>query len=429
MAVPEHEAHDVELLEGARALFPRMVAAIDAARIEVALETYIFDTEGEAASVAEALLRAAGRGVVVRLVVDGIGTGRLPEDWAGRFERGGVQVRVFSPIGLFGLLYPSRWRRLHRKLCVVDGVIAFCGGINILDDWFDPNFGKLNHPRLDFAVCVRGVLAAEIRRTTARLWQRIEALREARGSHLSAAMRKLRAPEPHTAALVAAQHSERQRAAQAAAAAPSHADPHRQTTLPSGTRAALLLGDNLRHRRRIERAYRHAIGAARHDIVIACAYFLPGRKLRRALLYAARRGVRVQLLLQGRYEYFLQYHGVRPVYQKLLAAGIEIHEYAPSFLHAKVAVIDADGARPWATVGSANLDPLSLLLAREANVVIESNAFCIALRERLQRVIRDEGKRIEAEALLSRPWRERALDRVAAALMRAGLWLAGQQGY
>ncbi|MFX5839798.1 phospholipase D-like domain-containing protein, partial [Acinetobacter baumannii] len=82
----------------------------------------------------------------------------------------------------------------------------------------------------------------------------------------------------------------------------------------------------------------------------------------------------MRLLLQGRYEYFMQYHAARPVYGPLLEAGVEIHEYAPSFLHAKVAVVDALGDRPWATVGSSNLDPLSLLLAREANVVVEDTA-------------------------------------------------------
>src|SRR5690606_3980994 len=147
--------------------------------------------------------------------------------------------------------------------------------------------------------------------------------------------------------------------------------------------AALLLRDNVRHRSDIEKAYLRAIGLAREEIIIANAYFVPGRKLRRALGLAAGRGVRVRLLLQGRDEYFPQYHAARPVYGELLAAGIEIHEYSPSFLHAKVAVIDALGPRPWATVGSSNLDPLSLLLAREANVVVENREFARDLRERL----------------------------------------------
>jgi cardiolipin synthase len=192
-------------------------------------------------------------------------------------------------------------------------------------------------------------------------------------------------------------------------------------------RAALVLRDNVRNRSRIEKAYRRAIGAARHDIIIANAYFMPGGKLRRALILAAKRGVRVQLLLQGRYEYFMQYHAARPVYGALLAAGVEIHEYEPSFLHAKVAVIDAHGDKPWATVGSSNLDPLSLLLAREANVVVQDAAFAIDLRQRLVHAMQHAGRRMDPARYAGRPLRQRVLDRVAFGLMRLALWVTGNR--
>src|SRR6185369_1899000 len=149
------------------------------------------------------------------------------------------------------------------------------------------------------------------------------------------------------------------------------------------SRAALVLRDNLRNRARIERAYRRAIGRARSEIIIGNAYFVPGRKMRQALVSAARRGVKVRLLLQGRYEYFMQYYAARPIYSALLNAGVEIYEYSPSFLHAKVAVID----RRWATVGSSNLDTLSLLLTHEAPVVVDDAAFAEQLRDRLMQAI------------------------------------------
>jgi len=194
-----------------------------------------------------------------------------------------------------------------------------------------------------------------------------------------------------------------------------------------GMRAIFLLRDNVHHRTHIERSYRRAIARARHEVIIANAYFIPGGRLRRALKHAARRGVRVQLLLQGRYEYFMQYHAARPVYGALLAAGVEIYEYEPSFLHAKVAVIDAHGARPWATVGSSNLDPLSLLLAREANVVVKDAAFARQLRQRLARAMADAGRPLDPQAYAHRPWRERLLDRMAFGLMRAALWVTGKR--
>ena len=159
--------------------------------------------------------------------------------------------------------------------------------------------------------------------------------------------------------------------------------------------------------------------------MIANAYFLPGRRLRRALVLAAQRGVRVRLLLQGRYDYFLQYHAVRPVYGTLLAAGIEIYEYTRSFLHAKVAVVDAQGDRPWATVGSSNLDPLSLLLAREANVVVADALFARQLADRLDQVMHSDSQRVDAQAVLRRSWSQRLRDRLAFGMMRLALYLSG----
>jgi len=192
---------------------------------------------------------------------------------------------------------------------------------------------------------------------------------------------------------------------------------------PANVAAALVLRDNLRNRSRIERAYRQAIGQARHEVLIANAYFMPGRKLRSALEHAARRGVRVIVLLQGRYEYFMQFHGARAVYGSLLAAGVQIHEYQSGFLHAKVAVIDG----LWATVGSSNLDPLSLLLAREANVVVRDAHFAQALRERLMAALQRQSLQVQAPRYLARSAWQRALDLAALALMRLGVFVIGRR--
>ncbi|HCL87156.1 MAG TPA: cardiolipin synthase ClsB, partial [Comamonadaceae bacterium] len=155
---PNRSNHQVELLQGTAEFFPALIAAMDAAVSDIQLETYIFDCTGSGASVAEALVRAAARGVRVHLVVDGFGTAALPASWRQAFEQAGVRLQVYSPLGPLGLLLPRRWRRLHRKLCVVDGQVLFCGGINVLDDFHDPNHGMLAAPRLDFAVRVQGSL-------------------------------------------------------------------------------------------------------------------------------------------------------------------------------------------------------------------------------------------------------------------------------
>jgi cardiolipin synthase len=397
---PLRPGHHLQLLEGSRDLFPALIAAIDAARSEVLLETYIFDFTASGAEVAYALERAARRGVLVRLIVDGAGTPELPAFWRDRFDQAPVQWAVYSPLGRLGLLWPGQWRRLHRKLCVVDGATGFCGGINILDDFHDPNHGPLESPRFDFSLHVQGPLVQEMRATIVRQWSRIMALGQLKRAQWSGALGLWRA---------------------ATGRSPERAPLARQGH--ANVRAALLLRDNLRHRALIERAYLRAIGRARQEIIIANAYFVPGGRMRRALVNAARRGVRVCLLLQGRYEYFMQYYAARPVLGALLRAGVEIHEYAPSFLHAKVAVID----RRWATVGSSNLDPLSLLLAREANVVVEDRGFAERLRQRLVAAMQHEGQRMERTHYEQRSAWQRAKERIALVVMRMLLAIQGKK--
>ncbi len=407
--------HQLQLLEGSAEFFPALNAALDAARHEVWLETYIFDFTSTGAGVAAALERAALRGVQVRVLVDGFGCDSPPEAWKERIARAGVHWQVYEPLGSrLRLAWPGSWRRLHRKLCVVDAALAFCGGINILDDLHDPRHGVLPAPRLDFCVRVCGPLVADIRQAMDQLWLRLPAVHGNQPQAFSEAW----LPGPNKGA--PGQGRESALAPEGGASAPA---PSQRPLAAANARAALLLRDNLRHRVRIERAYLQAIGRARQEVLIANAYFLPGRRLRLALERAALRGVKVRLLLQGRYEYFMQYYASRPVYASLLRAGVSIHEYAPSFLHAKVAVIDGR----WATVGSSNLDPLSLLLAREANLVVEDSDFAGTLRERLLELIRLEGEQTDPMQYALRPWRERVLERVALVVMRLALAVQGKR--
>jgi cardiolipin synthase A/B len=391
------KSSELQLLEGSAAFFPCLIQAIDNAQISVQMETYIFDVTASGTHVAQAIERAAERGIVVKLIVDGYGTSNLPSEWQARFKAAGVQFFIFQPVVALGFLIPSQWRRLHRKLCVVDGCIAFCGGINILDDWYDPNYGALNAPRFDFSVRVTGELAKDIQSAMDALWERLTMDKSLNVTRVKQAIGTL----PH----VLKKH-------------------HWQVnSQPKPGLSALVLRDNITHRGRIERAYLKAIGDARNEVIIANAYFVPGAKLRRALILAAKRGVKVQLLLQGKYEYFMQYHAARPIYGALLSAGAEIYEYDKSYLHAKVAVIDC----VWATVGSSNLDPLSLLLAREANIVMQDADFAKGLRQRLLQAIASEGKRVDAMQMATRPWTQRFNEMLAFAIMRTGLWLFGKR--
>lgn len=405
MAAKRIADHRIRLLQGGAEYFAALTAAIDGSYREVRLETYIFHAEGAVVPVVEALVRAARRGVDVCITMDGAGTPPLAPHWVELFAAAGVQWHRFLPLQGLGVVVPGRWRRLHRKLCVVDGRLLFCGGINLLDDFLDPNHGPQTVARLDYAVCVSGPLVAVAQRMMASFWLRLQASYQLEELQFRAAGGTL--------------------LGQLGGRMPTHIDlsPWGGAEVLDDVLASLVLRDNVRNRTRIERAYRKAIAQARSEILIASAYFLPGRRLRRALVQAARRGVRVRLILQGRYEYFLQYHAVRAVYAELLAAGVEIWEYHAGFLHAKVAVVDA----VWSTVGSSNLDPLSLLLAREANVEVADARFAQVLRSRLLASVQGRVRPVDAESFARRPWRGRFFDALAYAMVRLSLLLLGRR--
>jgi cardiolipin synthase len=367
-AGPQLQAgHELVLQRGGDELFAAMCAAMAQARHEVWLATYIFHHDASARAVAEALAAAARRGVQVRVVVDGFGSkASLPHlrEW---LSDAGVQLVVFRPLNRWWrYLQPSQLRRLHQKLCVVDASQAFVGGINVVDDRVDLHHGLSPQPRLDYAVALRGPAVAAVQRHTAAVWQRAQLGQAWRGE-----LRQLaRAANPVDDAV-------RLLRGLRSAAPASHAAGAPQT--PEGVRAALVVRDNFRQRRAIERAYIEAIRRSRAQVDIACPYFYPGRAFRRALLGAARRGVQVRLLLQGKVDYQIAALAARVHYEDLLSHGVRVFEYTPAFLHAKVAVVDDE----WATVGSSNIDPLSLLLNLEANLVVMDAGFAAGLRHEL----------------------------------------------
>jgi len=358
-------ANHVELLQGGDELFPRMCSAIALAQREIWLATYIFHDDPAATTIAEALKAAAARGIETHVVVDGFGSIATMPRVRRLFEGSAVKLEVFRPLDRwYSWLQPGQLRRLHQKLCVCDGEIAFVGGINLIDDRHDINHGWVDRPRLDYAVAVRGPLAAAVHATARAMWARAHLWRGWREE-----MRQLaRSAQPVNEALAMVR---RLRGALR--------DEQRQDSRPM--RAAFLVRDNLRQRRAIERSYVEAIRHAKARVDLAVPYFYPGRMFRRALRNAAGRGVQVRLLLQGKVDYRIAALAARALYDELRHHGVRIYEYTPAFLHAKVAVVDDD----WATVGSSNIDPLSLLLNLEANVVVRDPEFSASLAASLQR--------------------------------------------
>ncbi|OWQ88249.1 cardiolipin synthase ClsB [Roseateles terrae] len=348
----------VELLRGGDALFPAQIAAIDQARHEVWLATYIFHDDEAGLATADALCRAALRGVRVRVVVDGFGSKSSLAWLRQQLAQAPVALAVFRPIDRWwNWLHPGQLRRLHQKLCVVDSDVAFVGGINIIEDRVDLHHGRTETPRLDFAASLRGAVVRPVEQAVRAVWTRAW-LGHDFGDELRALVRSA-APLRRARRLM--------RRVRMPRASHRAGDPRRLAPV----RAAFVLRDNLRQRRTIERAYVNAIRGATTRVDLITPYFYPGQRFRRALKEAAKRGVQVRLLLQGKVDYRIAALAAHALYDELLGHGVQIFEYTPAFLHAKVCVVDND----WATVGSSNIDPLSLLLNLEANVVVQDAGF------------------------------------------------------
>jgi cardiolipin synthase len=375
----------ITLLSNGDQYFPALVRAIDAALETVWFETYIFADDATGRLVAGALIRAAQRGVQVRALVDGWGAKfYLTVALEREMRDGGVDFQKYRPEVAPWQFRSHRLRRLHRKLCVVDGKIAFVGGINVIDD---DNTPRQKPPRVDFAVAVEGPLLPEIEQTMQRVWAIVELVRTG-SSDLPLFPERRRAPRVGT-----------------------------QT-------AKFVIRDNLRHRRDIERAYLAAIRSAKREIIIANSYFFPGIRIRRALVAASERGVAVTLLLQGRVEYLLLHFATRAMYGQLLQAGIEIEEYHRSMLHAKVAIIDD----LWATVGSSNIDPYSLLMAREANVIVRDRGFNAELKRQLRELIAGGSRRVVPDDWQSKPRIYKAAIWIAYGIVRLAMGWVGYGG-
>lgn len=375
--------NQITLLQNGTDYFPAIEAAIDSAKHEIYLESYIFKNDNTGRSISEALRRAALRGVKTHLLIDGFGSNSLPKSLIDYLKSAGVMVMKFRPRISPWTFRRHRLRRLHRKILVVDKEIAFVGGINIQDDMVDTT-GQTS--RYDCAVSVAGPLVEIIHRSSRRLWSRL-AWTHLRRYWDRIGTRQIPSTEPR-----------------------------------GHMRSAFLIRDNIRHRRAIEDAYLEKIEQAQFEIILANAYFLPGLNFRHALLNAAKRGVRVILLLQGVVEYRLLHYAELALRGSFLDAGIEIYEYHNGILHAKVAVVDDH----WATVGSSNLDPFSLLLALEANVVVIDENFAKTLKHSLEQAIHTGARRILQSNWRAQPIHLRLVSWLCYGLVR---FLTGIAGY
>lgn len=381
MAAEFKPGNRLTLLDSGTDYFPALLTAIAEARIEIYLESYIFAADEIGHAVAAALCQAARRGVQVNVTVDGFGGRNFAADFLPQLTAAGVRAMYYRPeIGRFHLKR-HRLRRLHRKLVVIDARIAFVGGINIISD---DNAPPELRPHYDYAVRVEGPILADIHHAVRRMWEIVAWANFKRRFRLAPVSRPC-------------------------------------CDIVGEQRAAFLIRDNIRHRNDILNAYLDAIDTAREEIIIANAYFLPGVRFGRALYAAAQRGVRIIVLLQGKTDHQLLRYATQALYATALQAGIRVFEYERSFMHAKVAVIDGH----WATVGSSNIDPFSLLLAKEANVVVRDDGFGGELRSSLLAAIAHGARELPLEEQSRLPWHARLTRWLAYGLVRAMVGIAG----
>ncbi|MBX6316825.1 cardiolipin synthase ClsB [Pigmentiphaga sp.] len=345
------QGNAIALLENGEAFFPRVFEAISQARAEVLLETFILFDDKVGNALRNVLIDAARRGVYVSVLVDGYGSTDLPEEFLAGLIEAGVHFRVFDPRPKLLGMRTNVFRRLHRKLLVVDGETAFVGGINFSADHL-ADFGP--SAKQDYAIEVRGPIVAQIRDFV-------------RNGTVPRDKARRRAARP---------------------ASPAKEQPLNE----AGAECLLVVRDNNAHRTDIEQHYRIAIRAAQREVTIANAYFFPGYRLLRDMRKAARRGVQVRLILQGEPDMPIVKVAAHMLHDYLLSAGVKIYEYCERPLHGKVAVVDD----VWATVGSSNLDPLSLSLNLEANLIIRDPAFSRTLRERLDALVERHCREVSA---------------------------------
>lgn len=349
-----HSNNRVELLENGEEYFPRVFEAMRAAKSEILLETFIVFEDKVGAELQQILIEAAQRGVRTTVSLDGFGCGELSTGYLSALSHAGVHLQIFDPAPKHLGIRTNWFRRLHRKIVVVDGLIAFIGGINFSGDHL-ADFGP--EAKQDYSVEIQGPVVADIhhfallqsgRPGRARFWWQ----------------------------------RRRQRLAEMA------------FTDHDG-QVRLVFRDNDQHNTDIEDVYLQVLRKAKRRVIIANAYFFPGYRLLREIRNAARRGVDVRLILQGQPDMLVAKLAARMTYDYLLRAGVQIHEYCQRPLHGKVALVDDD----WSTVGSSNLDPLSLSLNLEANVLIRDRAFNQHLYERLEDLSQNHCKAMDAKLL------------------------------
>ncbi|WP_084186786.1 cardiolipin synthase [Andreprevotia chitinilytica] len=357
----------VLLLQNGPATYQAMFAAITAAQDHINIETYLLDDDEIGQRFAQALIDKQRQGVQVNLIRDSVGTLNTPTAFFKRMADSGIKVLEFNPVN--PLVSRKVWalnQRDHRKLLIVDGRIAFLGGINISGVYSGSSLTRAAHPRIDGTtpawrdtdLQLQGPVVAELQKLFLAAWE------NQKGEPLAA---KNYFPPP--------EHAGRQ-VVRAIGSSPDE---------PYSLIYATLLS---------------AIGSAETSVHLTNAYFAPDPQLLAALKAAARRGVEVTLILPSQTDSWLIFHTGHGYYEQLLRTGVKIYERRGVILHSKTALIDG----VWATVGSTNLDWRSFLHNHELNAVVLGAEFGSQLQVMFDNDI------AESDAITLEHWLHRPLN-------------------
>lgn len=341
--------NDVKLVKSGNEYFNTLEKIINEAQQSIHLQTYIFEEDTTGRQVATQLIKAAKRGVKVYLLVDAYGSSKLSYKFTRELSQHGIEIRRFSPIHFWKL---ETGRRLHHKITVVDKKYALIGGINIADKYKGATKEKA---WLDYAVLLQGNIVWDAYLLCYQLWNK-----------------KLYKPRFKK---------------------PSDLIPH-----PSAMYVQLVQHDFFRRKINIYKSYVNAIKSAQKEIIMVSSYFIPGRRILNTILKAADRGVKIKLILGHQSDVPIAQKATCFLYRKLLEHGVDIYEYRPSIVHAKVMVVDSK----WCTVGSFNLNFLSEYNSIELNVNIADDSFASNLKSELTKIIEEDCIHIEKNEYLSK---------------------------
>lgn len=335
-----HNNH-IQLIRGGKDYFSKLIALINKAELIIQMQIYIYEDDTTGLMIADALMNASKRGVKVLLMVDGYASQGLSKSFIKQIRNAGIYFRFFEP--LFRSKHFYFGRRMHQKIIVIDGYSAFVGGVNIADRYNDIN----GIPAwIDYALLIEGEVALQLNKISLNYWKTESLFKD---------------PVPME---------------------------DFSYKIPKDMHYSVRLRQNdwVKGKHEIWRSYFNLFNNAEQSITIMCSYFLPGHVLRRQLNKASQRGVKIKVILAGPSDVMLAKYAERYLYDWMFRNNIEIYEYQPTVLHAKLAIAD----NHWMTIGSFNVNNISAYASSEINVDVRNRPFVISVNGILEEIIKND---------------------------------------